>query len=130
MIDEVMNDIPIEYRDRFHELLQQPERTRDELRRDVVAYITMVKQVGQMVKLLDLSMAEKLCDVALSLLDRLREDAPPPSLRLVQAAIQYLVLEEEDEEITGVLGFDDDVQVMNAVCRVVGQTALVIPLQR
>lgn len=129
MIDDVLHDIPVEYRDRFLELLEQPMTDAASLRRDVQVYIATVKQVGLMVKLLDLGLAERLAVSAGALLDH-TQGTEGELARLVQAAVRYFVLEEEDEEITGVLGFDDDVQVMNAVCRAAGRPDLVIELGR
>jgi hypothetical protein len=128
VIDAVLHDIPIEYRDRFRELLDQPADPVPALRAEVERYIATVQQIGRVVKLLDLSAAERLAEVSIALLDGLTEQHPPEARLLVNAGVRYFVREEDDEEITGVLGFDDDVQVLNAVSRVIGRDDLVIPL--
>ena len=128
MIEAALRDMPVEYRDRFRELLAQPEEPVDALAAEVRAYVATVRQVGAMVKVLDLSVAEKIADVAVALLGL--QGLPPDAARLVNTAVRYFVREEDDEEITGVLGFDDDVQVINAVSRALGRPELVIPFTR
>lgn len=129
MNNDVLHDIPVEYRDRFHALYSAPLVDLSLLRRDVDAYLATVRQVGRMVKLLDMGAAEKLATVSIALIDHVEGGAEEPR-RLVQAAVRYFVLEEEDDEITGVLGFDDDTQVLNAVSRALGRSDLVVPLER
>lgn len=125
--EEALHDIPPEYRDRAEALLAQPVVGFDSLRAEVDDYVDTVRQVGLMVEMLDVDAVMKLVEVVRALL------AMEPTLeaeeqRLVQLAAHYLVREEDDEEVTGVLGFDDDIQIINAVCRVVGREDLVVPL--
>lgn len=126
MTEEALRDIPVEYRDRFADLLGEPRLAFEALREDLTTYLETIHQVGLMVKLLDLGVARSLADTALALLDYARRHDDEELRTLVQAAVRYFILEEEDEEITGVLGFDDDRQVINAVCRAVGRTDLVV----
>jgi len=129
-IDDVLYDIPVEYRDRYNELLQRPPISVEKLREYVKKYISTVKQVGLMVKLLDMEQADTLAQTALVLLDSIEPGHPASTKLIITAAVSYFVFEEEDEEITGVLGFDDDVQVFNAVSRALGRTDLIIPVKR
>jgi len=129
-IDTVVDDVPVEYRDRFLELLQQPTSTTDTLREQLERYMATVKRVSKMVRLLDIDRALALCHNAMQLIAFSRPDHPPAVKMLIQAAVHYFIFEEEDEEVTGVLGFDDDVHVMNAVCRALGRDDLVLPLKR
>ena len=128
-LDDVLHDMPEEYRERFQELA----RTRTDLPSDLTtqlrAYLTTVRHVAQMVALIDLEEAERLASAALALVDSLQSQTSPLAETVVRAAVLYFILEEDDEEITGVLGFDDDIQVMNAVSRALGRHDLVIPLQ-
>jgi AcrR family transcriptional regulator len=128
VIQAALRDIPIEYRDRFRDLLGQPAEPADRLADEVRQYVATVRQVGARVRVLDLSVAERIADVSITLLETpdLSEDAA----LLVNTAVRYFVREEDDEEITGVLGFDDDVQVLNAVCRALRRDDLVIPFAR
>jgi len=129
-IDAVILDMPIEYRDRFQELLQKPTLTVDDLRGQVEQYTATVKRVSRMVRLLDIDRALALSHSASSLIDFIEADHPPAIKMLIQAAVHYFIFEEEDEEVTGVLGFDDDVCVMNAVSRAIGRIDLVLPIKQ
>jgi uncharacterized membrane protein YkvA (DUF1232 family) len=129
-VADVLNDIPVEYRDRYNYLLQQPTMPVKELRAYVKKYLATVQQVGIMVKLLDMEQAEQLANTALALLDHMKPEHPPTVKLLIQAAVSYFVFEEQDEEITGVLGFDDDLQVFNAVSRALGRSDLVLRAKR
>jgi len=128
LVEEALHDIPPEYRERVGQLLGESLVPRSELRGEVLGYITTVEQVSQMVQMLDSATALRLSEVVMALLDHVTDDASEPSRRLVQLAAHYLVREDDDEEVTGVLGFDDDIQVINAVCRAVGRADLVTPL--
>lgn len=125
--EEALHDIPPEYRDRVELLLSQPPLGFEALRAEVDDYVDTVRQVGLMVDMLDIDTAMKLVDVVRALL-AMESTLEDEEQRLVQLAAHYLVREEDDEEVTGVLGFDDDIQVVNAVCRVVGREDLVVPL--
>lgn len=129
-IEDVLDDIPEEYRDRFNGLLSEPTIPIDKMKAYVVQYLATVKQVGLMVKLLDMGQAEALATTALTLLDSIEPTHPASVKLLVQAAVSYFVFEEEDDEITGVLGFDDDVHVLNAVSRALGRDDLIVRVNR
>lgn len=124
--EAALHDIPPEYRDRAEALLKHELAGFDALRAEIDEYVDTVKQVSVMVQMLDVDTALRLAGVIKSLLaiEGLSEERQ----KLVQLAAHYLVREEDDEEVTGVLGFDDDVQVLNAVSRVVGRDDLVVPL--
>jgi len=128
--DAVMHDVPIEYRDRFQALLNQDRMDLSALQLEVEDYLSTVQEVGPMVALIDVTEAERLAQTTLKLLSLLGTHSPPQHHQLVQAAVHYFVCEDEDEEVTGVLGFDDDIQVVNAVCRALNRPDLVIPLTR
>jgi len=126
LIDEALRDVPPEYRERARELLAEPLVELDALRDEVRAYVRTVEQVSKVVQMLDSATALRLSEVVLALTDGTLDTEP--ARRLVQLAGHYLVREDDDEEVTGVLGFDDDVQVVNAVCRALGRDELVTPL--
>ena len=51
----------------------------------------------------------------------------PDQLPLAQVAVRYLVLDEDgDSDTDSPFGFDDDVEVFNAVCGAIGWTDLLI----
>lgn len=128
-IDDVLHDIPVEYRERFEGLLGHTTVPAASLHAEVVAYLETVRRVGPYVAFIDVAEAERLGRTALELIALLQPGQPPAVHVLVQAATRYFVLEDEDEEVTGVLGFDDDIQVVNAVSRALGRADLVMPLK-
>lgn len=128
-LDDVLHDIPVEYRERFEGLLAHTVVTAESLHAEVVGYLDTVRRVGPYVAFIDVDEAERLGKTALALIALLGPDEHPHVHLLVQAATRYFVLEDEDEEVTGVLGFDDDIQVVNAVSRALGRPDLVMPLK-
>jgi hypothetical protein len=129
-LEDILHDVPVEYRDRFEGLLGQSLQELDDLRAEVESYLETVRRVGPLVALIDVGEAEQLGEATVALMNHLEPGQPALFRQLVQSAVHYFVREEEDEEITGVLGFDDDIQVVNAVCRALGRHDLVIPLSR
>lgn len=129
-LEGVLDDIPEEYRDRYEALLGEAPVSAAEMRAEIERYLKTVRVVAPMVGFLDLDDAERLSETTLALVGLLRPDLDPLIHRLVQAAVHYFVHEEDDEEITGVLGFDDDIQVVNAVSRALGRHDLVLALKQ
>lgn len=129
MIAKTLDDMPVEYRDRFAELLARPVLDVPALTAELDQYVGAVHQLRALSATIDLGTAERIAE-ALGALLRAQQGYGEEARRLVQAAVEYFVREEDDEEITGVLGFDDDVQVINAVLRSLGRPDLVIPFRR
>lgn len=76
--------------------------------------------------LTDLDAAAALHEATLSLLDR-TSDASVRVRRLAQVAVRYFVLQDDgDDDLHSPYGFDDDVEVFNAVVRAIGQPELEI----
>ncbi len=84
---------------------------------DVRGYQTMLAQRGQWRDDdVDPALAQALCDASIRLLGSLNDNSPESTVRLIQAAVQYFVLEDDaDGDLDSILGLDDDAQVMNAV---------------
>jgi hypothetical protein len=129
-IDEVIHDIPVEYRDRYQSLLDQAPVSSDALRQQLDLYITTVRKVGPLVAFIDVDEAELMAAACVAIIHMIDGADSADLHKVVQATVHYFILEEEDEEVTGVLGFDDDIQVLNAALRALGRNDLVIPLHR
>ncbi|MCB9685881.1 MAG: hypothetical protein H6735_12640 [Alphaproteobacteria bacterium] len=129
LLDQILDDIPVEYRDRYEALHARAGVEVQALRPHLDEYLATLGQVAAVARGMDFSVAERLANALLNLVDAVgaAEEAPR---RAVHAAVIYFVQEDDDEEITGVLGFDDDVQVVNAVARAVGRPDLVVALPR
>lgn len=123
MIDEVLRDIPIEYREKFELFLAEPPIADDVLVHQMNQYLETVRLLAPIVKGFNLETMERLGTGGLELL---KIAAGEDQRRLAQAAVRYLVEEEEDDEVTGVLGLDDDVQIANAVIRAFGRLDLLV----
>jgi hypothetical protein len=123
LLSQVLDDIPIEYRERFEAVAHASEGTRASAVDDITRYVATVRQIAPMVTALDPELAETLGERCVELLRR-HENGEEGVLAV--AAARYFVEEDDDDEVTGVLGFDDDVQVVNAVCRVLGHLDLVV----
>jgi hypothetical protein len=126
MVDDAVYDVPEPFRERFEGLLAAPAESWSALRGELLRYLVTVQQVGALMKNIDTVTADRLARVALEML--VGEPADDDHRRLVQAAVVYLIREDEDEEITGVLGFEDDLQVLNAAARALGRLDLVSAL--
>lgn len=120
---ELLDAVPEEYRDRFSELLRLEPADMGELRAELCAYLETVRLVAARVELMVVDRAKAITETLLALLDRAES---PLHQRAVAAAVRYFLTEDDDEEITGVLCLDDDIQVVNAVCAWVGAPDLVV----
>ncbi|MEZ4319559.1 MAG: hypothetical protein R3F61_18735 [Myxococcota bacterium] len=127
LLDALWDEVPIEYRERFEALLKGPQSAPSVLRSELDAYVVTVRKVAGWVTSLDPDVADRIAATCTSLLDRFEGG---PHARMVSATTTFFLEEDEDDEITGVLGFDDDIQVVNAVCRVLGADDLLVPLIR
>jgi hypothetical protein len=129
LVAKTLDDMPVECRERFEELLAGPRIRVATLVDELAEYLGAVHQLEALSSAIDLGTAERIAGVLQGLLaahGAYADDAQ----RLVEAAVAYFVREDDDEEITGVLGFDDDIQVINAVLRAVGRPDLVLPFRR
>ena len=127
-LSAALRDIPREYVPRFEALTDEPWRGEDALGVLLQQYEATVRAVAPFVEFLDLDDVERLLTACRALLTVTATRPDASVRRLVQAAVLYLVLEEDDEEITGVLGLDDDAQVVNAACRSLGHDDWVVTL--
>lgn len=127
---ELLYDVPVEYRERFALLLNDASVPMKQLTDEIEKYLTTVRSVGPYVALIDVDEAERIGERCVSLLQLASTSALPHAHTITQAAIRYFITEDDDDEVTGVLGFDDDVQIINAVCRALQRPDLVLPLTR
>ena len=126
LLGDVLDEIPIEYRERFEAIATGPLGSVDHVLIEIKRYVATVHQIAPMVRSLDPVLADRLAVSCSALLERHGEGEEGT---LALAAATYFVEEEDDDEITGVLGFDDDAQVVNAVCRVLGHVDLIVSIR-
>jgi uncharacterized membrane protein YkvA (DUF1232 family) len=114
-------------RDVLRSLLDEATSPTDDLHGAVDAYIAAVRLRAEREEFVDLQLAEKLATLAHRLLDHLSDQSPNAHACLIQAAVRYFVLQEDAQsDLASVVGWDDDVEVFNAVARFVDRADLVV----
>lgn len=104
------------------DLLREPLIADDTLRAEVRAYKSAIEAAPAADHELGLALVEGAC----KLLDAVTN---PRAHRLVQVAVRYFVMDDDgDDDLASAFGFDDDVEVFNAVARVLERHDLLIDL--
>ncbi len=112
----------------FRRLLEEPDRSLDEICAELDAYIARVRVAAEHDEQVELGLAEALHTRSRSFIKR-AEGSTPAQRRVIQAAVRYFILDEDASgDLESPVGFDDDVGVMNAVARWLGHADLVIDL--
>ena len=112
----------------FAALCEEEPRPVAALAEEVRAYLAHVtRSAGRGATLIDLESAEELARASLALLGAMGAATPAEERRLVQAAVRYFVIEEDAlGDLGSITGFDEDIEVMNAVLRHLRRTDLLI----
>src|SRR5690606_31208346 len=106
--------IPPELRARWEVLVQQPLAPLEVLRDDLEAHLQHARGHGAA----DPRLLEGIASGALALLDGLGAQPAEEQRRLVQAAIAWFLLEDDEvPDLDSPAGLDDDAAVFNAVAR-------------
>ena len=104
-------------------LLAEPLCSVDVLRAQVLAYREQISAAPRA----DRTLGGQLVDGALALLERAGTSPVELDRRLAQVAVRYFVLDDDgDEDLLSPFGFDDDVEVFNAVVLRLGMEDLAI----
>ncbi|MCB9679726.1 MAG: hypothetical protein H6737_31760 [Alphaproteobacteria bacterium] len=104
-------------------LLWEPLFRPSELRAQIDRYRAEIENAGP---LADHALGLQLADNAKALLDAVR-DRCDLDQRLAQIAVRYFVLGDDgDDDLMSPFGFDDDVEVFNAVVERIGLRELLI----
>ncbi len=113
---DVIDSLPVEHQERFSELASEAPTAHIVLRDELQHYLVTVPQVGRLVGAIDLPMAERLAQECGELIDH--ASVHPHHTAVGHIAVQYFMVEDDDDDdVTGVLWFDEDIQVINAGCR-------------
>lgn len=116
-----MISLPPDLRSRWERLLQQPLAPVEVLRGDLEDYLARVEGTQADPKVLE--------GLVVGCRALLAGEWDEERRRLVQAAVTYFLMEDDEEpDLDSVAGLDDDAEVFNAVARAVGRADLVIPL--
>jgi len=100
--------------------LTSPVRPLEELKGVVAEYLDELRRKARSVEFLDVATAERALDGCLRLLDAERGTQDASRQRVVQAAVEYYLLRKDAEEDTSIVGFDDDLQVIQVTAEVLG----------
>jgi hypothetical protein len=117
--DALLPGIPSESLADWRRLLAEPVTGLDALRLELDFYLAHVRAeaAGARALTVSLAVAEGIASACEALLDHLGAAPSARSHRLAQAAIRYFILEEDGEgDLASHHGFDDDAEVVNAVC--------------
>ncbi len=93
------------------------------LRADVARYLEVLTTRSSTDAFLDFDTASKVAAGCSRLLDLLGSQPTPGVHEAVQAAIDYFILEEDAESDGSVIGFDDDLEVVQAAFEALGWDA-------
>jgi hypothetical protein len=104
-------------------LLLEPLYPLDELRGQVLSYRQAIADAPTADHLLGAQLVEG----ALALIDAVSTSANDLHRRLAQVAVRYFVMDDDgDDDLMSPFGFDDDVEVFNAVVEKIGLDHLLI----
>jgi len=128
--NSLKSELPPEARRLFARLadadtLLPPRRLADQVK----GYVKLIQATAVDNPWINVDQVKELARSLMGLLRGLTPDGPEFDHRAVQAACRYFVLEEDgDEDMESEDGFDDDIEVMNAVANALGRDDLVIDL--
>ena len=116
-----LEGIPDGSRQMWTELLTEDVLPVNDLLTQVRRYQQEITQTASVNDDVDLELARSLASAAVKLLGTVQDDTSEPNKRAIQAAVRYLVIEDDAESDTNsVIGLDDDTDVLNAVLRHLG----------
>ena len=95
-------------------------RPPEELGNSINDYLRTLQTRSAAAEFLDLETATRVADACRALLKQLSADSVPAYHRAVQACITYFILEDDGEDDSSVIGFDDDLRVVQITAEVLG----------
>lgn len=125
-----LEGIPDGSREMWTGLLNDDLLPVNELFAQVRRYQQSITQASNVNDDVDPGLARSLASAALKLLGTVKEDTPEGHKRAIQAAVRYLIIEDDAESDTdSVIGLDDDTEVLNAVLRHLGHGAWAVAVR-
>jgi uncharacterized membrane protein YkvA (DUF1232 family) len=95
-----------------------------EIRHQVLAHCDMIRVELRRNEFLDIDLAQRLADAILLLLNDYATYSEEHQLLIAGAARYFIHAEDADPDVTSILGFDDDVAVLNYVLALIGRQEL------
>ena len=122
-----MEELSTEVAEIFEELLQEPLIDLDVLSKRLSRYMEVVRKLAAQAELIDEELAETLGARAQELIERIGADYEEEDHHYAQACVLYFMMSHDDEDdLDSPAGFDDDLEVFNAVVTRLGHDDLVI----
>ena len=117
-ISEVLSNLPPKIAEFFRQCLEGPLKSSEELRRDLERYQARLRHEHRRAELLDIKTADTLVEICQKMLESMSVGTSEEHHRLIQGAVQYLSLvEDEESDIESPIGFDDDALVIRAIAK-------------
>lgn len=124
-MDSLPADLPPETRDAYERYIKLPQASRVLLANKLDDYMETVLHASGENEFLDYPTAQKINLALRNLLEVCTDD----QLLHVQAAAYYFVNSDDaSPDLESILGFDDDAEVLNAVCRHLGHSQFEVVL--
>jgi len=99
-----------------------------DLNKQIIDYLNSIKNALRSNEFLDLCLAEKIADTLTKILGD-NSNLPEDKLKLVVGAARYFVrVQDAQGDFDSILGFDDDVTVLNYVLKEIGRDDLKVDL--
>lgn len=114
---EIPESLPEETKTAYQRYLELPLASRAILKNKINAYLETVANASGENEFLDLTTAKAIAKTLLTLIEK----CPDDKICHLQAATYYFVeADDAAPDLDSILGFDDDAEVINAVCRFLG----------
>ncbi len=121
-----MHSLPPGHRAIVDRLQRAPLRKPVELHSALRGFAARLDQPGSHHPFADRELANRIALTCRTLLDD-PSNQQPARLRLVQTAVDYLLLAEDlESDVHSILGFDDDALVFDAIVRALGRPDLAV----
>jgi hypothetical protein len=128
-LKEFLRELPPEARPLFWKLFGRKLVGRHRLREELNTYVVLVKATSAAGSPLNREVARDLARNLAALLKELGDEQQEFDQRLIHAAVRYFI--EDDDglaDFDSADGYDDDIEVLNAVAERLGRDDLVIDL--
>ncbi len=99
-----------------------------DLRRAVLAHVERIRSALTTNEFLDVATADRIGNVLTGLLDNYARQSEAHRALIVGAARYFVETHDTEPDLTSLLGFDDDVQVLNHVLDTIGRADLKVEL--
>ena len=119
-VDEVAARLSMAPTEAYRRCAASPPRSVRELERALDTYEHTLQSRATEAEFLDVETAARVLSGCQALLKRLGSGSAPESHRAVQAAVEYLLLDDDGEADDSIVGYDDDLRVLKATAEVLG----------